>query len=88
MKSVNQFSPLNSFKSILGEEGLYELSLIDVSRNNQRFCFSDAPVQFSGHRNIALTKIRNSILMELFRFRSYNQLTSLANIQTLIFQVK
>ncbi|CAF2008066.1 unnamed protein product, partial [Brassica napus] len=39
---------------------LYELSLTDVSRNNQSFCFACSSM--------------NLILMELFWFCSYNRL--------------
>ncbi|KAG5376188.1 hypothetical protein IGI04_040784 [Brassica rapa subsp. trilocularis] len=60
---------LNSFRHILEESNVYELNGFDVAKSNPTYRFDETPIQVR-------------IPKECFRFRKYDQLMSLTNINT------
>ncbi|KAH0856370.1 hypothetical protein HID58_084631, partial [Brassica napus] len=57
--------------------GIYELSSFDVTKSNQYFKLTTAPVSHT--TSIEITETINPIPAEVFLFRSFNQVLLLAN---------
>ncbi|CAF1838362.1 unnamed protein product [Brassica oleracea var. botrytis] len=73
---------LNTFRELLREGAMYELSGFDVSRSNNHFKLFDSVVaiwlnEFT--KMVEVPAVANHIPTEMFRFRSVEQLMSLAN---------
>ncbi|KAF2591018.1 hypothetical protein F2Q70_00040347 [Brassica cretica] len=76
---------LNTFRNILKQGRLYDLSGFDVTKSNQRFLLSDSHVsiRFTDQTKFhELPENRALIPMELFRFRDYDHSMLLANTNT------
>ncbi|CAF1919223.1 unnamed protein product [Brassica napus] len=73
---------LNTFRELLREGAMYDLSGFDVSRSNNNFKLCDSVVaiwlnEFT--KMVEVPAVANHIPTEMFRFRSVEQLMSLAN---------
>ncbi|KAG2281959.1 hypothetical protein Bca52824_053179 [Brassica carinata] len=73
---------LNTFRELLREGAMYELSGFDVTRSNNRFKlgFSAVAIRLNKFTNmVEVHVVANLIPTEMFRFQSVDQLMSLAN---------
>ncbi|KAG2298749.1 hypothetical protein Bca4012_010244 [Brassica carinata] len=71
-----------TYRPYLNEGSIYTLSGFDVTRSNNNYRLSDAPVSVRFIEETAFDKVTASdkvIPNEMFRFRSYDQLLALAN---------
>ncbi|WZZ51387.1 hypothetical protein YC2023_051494 [Brassica napus] len=73
---------LNTFRELLREGAMYELSGFDVTKSNNRFKlgFSAVAIRLNKFtKMVEVHAVSNLIPTEMFRFRSVDQLMSLAN---------
>ncbi|KAG5383099.1 hypothetical protein IGI04_034569 [Brassica rapa subsp. trilocularis] len=73
---------LNTFRELLREGAMYELGGFDVTRSNNRFKHGDSAVAIRLNKftnMVEVPAVANLIPTEMFRFRSVDQLMSLAN---------
>ncbi|KAF3587892.1 hypothetical protein F2Q69_00029816 [Brassica cretica] len=71
-----------TYRQDFNEGSIYSLSGFDVTRSNNNFRLSDAPVSVRFGEGTRFTRVTDSdkvIPTEMFRFRSYDQLLALAN---------
>lgn len=75
-------SRLSIFRDRLSEGSVYTLSGFDVTRSNNNFRLSDAPlaIRFNDATSFdPVTESVSTIPVEFFRLRTYDQLLALAN---------
>ncbi|CAN7108847.1 unnamed protein product [Brassica rapa subsp. narinosa] len=73
---------LNTFRELLREGAMYELGGFDVTRSNNRFKHGDSAVAIRLNKftnMVEVPAVANLIPTEMFRFRSVDNLMSLAN---------
>ena len=78
---------LNTFRDVLREGAMYELSGFDVTRSNNHFkiCNSVVAIRFNESTKIVeVPDVTNPILTEMFRFRNVEQLMSLINTNVVL----
>lgn len=73
---------IHTYRPYINEGSIYSLSGFDVTRSNNNYRLSDAPVSVGFSDDTTFDRVTDSdkvIPTEMFRFRSYDQLLALAN---------
>ncbi|ESQ50127.1 hypothetical protein EUTSA_v10002234mg [Eutrema salsugineum] len=73
---------LNTFKHLMHEGGIYAISGFDVTRSNPQFKLSDSNISIRFTEQTTFVEIfdpNSPIPTDMFRFRSHDELLSLAN---------